>query len=96
MRDRRDDARTVSGSQPLMRAACDKHTKVIKLSQTISITFGAERTLSRSSERIGRGLDFNQKPDSWFAIGTGDFSLHKCLETKVDIFRKPFSRDRYL
>ncbi len=37
--------------------------------------------------KIGRGLDFYQKPDSWFAVGNGDFSLRKCLETKVDIFR---------
>jgi ATP-dependent Lon protease len=37
--------------------------------------------------KLGRGLDFYQKPESWFAIGASDFSLRKCLETKVDIFR---------
>lgn len=37
--------------------------------------------------KIGRGLDFYQKPDSWFAVGVNDLSLRKCLETKVDIFR---------
>ena len=37
--------------------------------------------------KIGRGLDFYQKPDGWFAVGANDFSLRKCLETKVDIFR---------
>lgn len=37
--------------------------------------------------KIGRGLDFYQKPDNWFAIGANDLSLRKCLETKVDIFR---------
>lgn len=37
--------------------------------------------------KIGRGLDFYQKPDSWYAIGATDLSLRKCLETKVDIFR---------
>ena len=37
--------------------------------------------------KIGRGLDFYQKPDSWFAIGATDLSLRRCLETKVDIFR---------
>lgn len=36
--------------------------------------------------KIGRGLDFYQKPDSWFAVGTSDLRLRKCLETKVDIF----------
>ena len=37
--------------------------------------------------KIGRGLDFYQKPDSWFSIGSNDLALRKCLETKVDIFR---------
>jgi ATP-dependent Lon protease len=37
--------------------------------------------------KIGRGLDFFQKPDSWFAVGASDLSLRRCLETKVDIFR---------
>lgn len=36
--------------------------------------------------KIGRGLDFFQKPNSWFELGANDFSLRKCLETKVDIF----------
>ena len=38
--------------------------------------------------KIGRGLDFYQKPDSWFSVGVNDLSLRKCLETKVDIFPK--------
>lgn len=37
--------------------------------------------------KIGRGLDFYQRPTSWFEIGVHDLSLRKCLETKVDIFR---------
>ena len=37
--------------------------------------------------KIGRGLDFYQKPGGWFEVGTNDLSLRKCLETKVDIFR---------
>ena len=37
--------------------------------------------------KIGRGLDFYQRPGSWFEIGSTDFLLRKCLETKVDIFR---------
>jgi len=37
--------------------------------------------------KIGRGLDFYQKPLSWFEIGANDLSMRKCLETKVDIFR---------
>lgn len=37
--------------------------------------------------KIGRGLDFYQRPVSWFEIGATDLSMRKCLETKVDIFR---------
>ncbi|WP_353928815.1 MIT C-terminal domain-containing protein [Desulfofundulus kuznetsovii] len=37
--------------------------------------------------KIGRGLDFYQKPNSWFEIGANDLSLRKCLETNVDIFK---------
>ena len=37
--------------------------------------------------KIGRGLDFYQKPNTWFEIGVNDLSLRKCLETKVDIFK---------
>lgn len=44
--------------------------------------------------KIGRGLDFYQKPDSWFAVGANDFSLRRCLETKVDIYREPNSTER--
>ena len=38
--------------------------------------------------KIGRGLDFFQKPGGWFEVGAHDLSLRKCLETKVDIFRE--------
>jgi ATP-dependent Lon protease len=37
--------------------------------------------------KIGRGLDFYQRPQSRFEVGANDLSLRKCLETKVDIFR---------
>jgi len=37
--------------------------------------------------KIGRGLDFYQKPGGWFEVGANDLSLRKCLETKIDIFR---------
>jgi ATP-dependent Lon protease len=39
--------------------------------------------------KIGRGFDFYQRPDDWFAIGASDLDLRPCLETNVDI-----SRDR--
>jgi ATP-dependent Lon protease len=38
--------------------------------------------------KVGRGLDFYQKPESYFEIGANDLSMRKCLETKVDIFRR--------
>lgn len=37
--------------------------------------------------KIGRGLDFFQKPDSWFGVGVNELSLRKCLETSIDIFK---------
>ena len=37
--------------------------------------------------KIGRGLDFYQKPQSWFELGSNDLALRRCLETMVDIFR---------
>lgn len=39
--------------------------------------------------KIGRGLDFYQKPGGWFEVGANDLSLRRCLETKVDIYRAP-------
>jgi len=36
--------------------------------------------------KIGRGLDFYQRPESWFSIGANDLSLRSCLETKIDIY----------
>ena len=38
--------------------------------------------------KIGRGLDFHQKPDSWYSVGVYDQALKKCLETKIDIFKE--------
>jgi len=38
--------------------------------------------------KIGRGLDFYQRPTSWFGVGANDMSLRACLETKVDIYRR--------
>ena len=38
--------------------------------------------------KIGRGLDFYQKPDLWFGVGAHDLSMRRCMETKVDVFRK--------
>jgi ATP-dependent Lon protease len=37
--------------------------------------------------KIGRGLDFYQKPDSWFTVGAHDMDLRPCMETMVDIYR---------
>jgi ATP-dependent Lon protease len=37
--------------------------------------------------KIGRGLNFYQKPESWYALGVHDLDMRPCLETKVDIFQ---------
>ncbi len=37
--------------------------------------------------KIGRGLNFYQKPESWHALGVHDLDLRPCRETKVDIFQ---------
>jgi ATP-dependent Lon protease len=42
--------------------------------------------------KIGRGLDFYQKPEGWFAVGATDLSLRRCLETKVDVYLDPKTR----
>lgn len=42
--------------------------------------------------KIGRGLDFYQKPEGWFAVGATDLSLRRCLETKVDVYRDSETR----
>lgn len=39
--------------------------------------------------KIGRGLDFYQKPDGWFTVGATDLNLRRCLETKVDVYHVP-------
>ena len=35
-----------------------------------------------------REIRIDKKPDSWFSVGANDLSLRRCLETKVDIYRK--------
>jgi ATP-dependent Lon protease len=37
--------------------------------------------------KVGRGLDFYQKPESWYAVGVYDLDMRPCRETKVDIFK---------
>lgn len=37
--------------------------------------------------KIGRGLDFYQRPPNWSIIGSNDLSQRKCVETKVDIYK---------
>ncbi len=43
--------------------------------------------------KIGRGLDFYIKPDSWVSIEAADFSLRRCKQTKVDIYKLLKRRD---
>ena len=44
--------------------------------------------------KIGRGLDLYQKPDSWYSVGVYDQFLKKCLETKIDIFKRDAAAPR--
>ena len=37
--------------------------------------------------KIGRGLDFYHKPETWLSIEASDFSMRRCRQTKVDVFR---------
>ncbi len=37
--------------------------------------------------KIGRGFDIYQRPDNWFTIGSVDYELRQCMETKVDIYQ---------
>ena len=37
--------------------------------------------------KVGRGFDIFQKPDNWFTIGSNDYDIRPCLETKVDVFK---------
>ena len=37
--------------------------------------------------KIGRGLDYFQRPDDWMAIGVYDLDMRACLETSIDIFK---------
>ena len=38
--------------------------------------------------KIGRGLDYFQRPEDWMAIGAHDLDMRACLETSVDIFKQ--------
>jgi ATP-dependent Lon protease len=37
--------------------------------------------------KIGRGLDYFQRPDDWMSLGVNDLDLRPCLETSVDIYK---------
>lgn len=37
--------------------------------------------------KIGRGLDYFQRPDDWMAIGVHDLDMRACLETSIDVYK---------
>ena len=37
--------------------------------------------------KIGRGLDIYHKPESWVSVEAADFTMRRCRQTKVDVFR---------
>ena len=38
--------------------------------------------------KIGRGLDIYHKPESWVSVEAADFTMRRCRQTKVDVFRE--------
>lgn len=38
--------------------------------------------------KVGRGLDIYYPPESWSSVGAANYSLRKCRQTKVDVFRR--------
>jgi ATP-dependent Lon protease len=38
--------------------------------------------------KIGRGLDYFQKPDDWMSIGVHDLEMRQCLETDFNIYKE--------
>lgn len=38
--------------------------------------------------KLGRGLDYFQKPKGPFTIGFNDFDLRPCLETTIEMYHK--------
>jgi hypothetical protein len=51
-------------------------------------TVSALEEIFGASGTLGRRFDFYQKLDNWFTVGTSDFEMRPCMETKVDIYRK--------
>ena len=92
-------ALSLSLTQPLSAMAqgpnsvADLAQSLLDLDIVLEVTFDAnlhDREIRLDNGwviKIGRGLDFYQKPGGWFEVGANDLSLRKCLETKVDIFR---------
>ncbi len=39
--------------------------------------------------KIGRGLDIYHKPENWVSVEASDFTMRRCRQTKVDVFREP-------
>jgi hypothetical protein len=37
--------------------------------------------------KIGRGLDIYHRPESWGSVEAADFSMRRCRQTKVDVYR---------
>lgn len=43
--------------------------------------------------KIGRGLDIYYPPESWVSVEAADFSLRRCKQTKVEVFRSGESHE---
>jgi ATP-dependent Lon protease len=71
----------------MLQESLSRHGIVLKWSFSPVIHDRAVKLDNGWVIKIGRGLDFYQKPDNWFSIGSSDLELRPCLETTIDVFK---------
>ena len=69
----------------VLESLSNENAKVFHIINTARLN--KDSASGKNMIKIGRGLDFYQKPDLWFGVGSHDLSMRRCLETKIDIFR---------
>ena len=89
---------TTGSDDPKQRQEAQERLESVKESLS-NISIGLEYIFSDSIHdreirlssgwriKIGRGLDFYQKPETWYVVGANDLNLRPCVETMVDIYR---------
>ena len=84
-----DDRQKAEASEKLGQLGQSLVERDIKLSITFDMGLHDREVRLDNGWRIkiGRGLDFYQPPENWYAVGSQDMELRPCLETMVDVFR---------